>query len=284
MNSIVFSSVIFLSITAAMASICLLLIARKFSIEEDPRIEEVTAMLPGINCGACGYPGCHGFAEALVAAAKTGDIADMTCSAGGISTMEGIGKFLGVKISAAKPTVAVLRCGGSLKMTEKRFNYEGIRECAFADALFSGERGCGYGCLGFGDCIQACRFDALHMDPGTGLPVVTPDKCVSCGACVKACPRHLFELRPLDEKKRSVWVNCRNRDKGSAAIKICKAACIGCGKCVKACPDDVQAITLDNNLAYIDPDKCIPCGKCVSVCPTHAIKANFDPSAMATTH
>ncbi len=276
MDSIILLSVVFLCVTAVIASISLLLVSKKFTVKEDPRIEQVTEMLPGINCGVCGFPGCRSFAEALVEGARKGDIADLMCPVGGLSTMQEVGDFLGFKISAAEPKVAVLRCGGSRQVTDRLFNFEGPRKCAIAHSLFSGENGCAYGCLGLGDCVDACHFDALYMNPETGLPVVNADNCISCGACIKACPRQLFELRPLGEAAKRVWVNCMNQDKGSVAVKICKVACIGCGKCVEECPEDVQAITLENNLAYIDPGKCITCGKCINVCPTNAIKANFD--------
>ena len=282
MNHLILFSVLFLSGTAAVAALLLLLAAKMFKVEEDPRIEEVTAMLPGVNCGACGFPGCRGLAKALVIAAGEGDIAGLMCPVGGSQTMGVIGKFLGLEISETEPTVAVVRCGGSVEMTEKRFNYDGPPKCAIAHSLFSGEKGCPYGCLSLGDCVKACTFDAIHLNPQSGLPVVDECRCVSCGACVKACPRNLIELRPRGRKNRRAWVNCMNRDKGSVAIKICAAACIGCGKCVKACPDKIQAITLENHLAYIDPKKCTTCGKCVAACPTHAIAANFKIPAPKT--
>jgi Na+-translocating ferredoxin:NAD+ oxidoreductase RNF subunit RnfB len=276
MDSIIVLSVVFLSVTAVIASISLLIVARKFATKEDPRIEQVAEMLPGVNCGACGFAGCHDLAKALVDAAKEGDIAGLRCPAGGLETMQGIYTFLGFKVSGTHPTVAVLRCGGSSQVTEKKLTFEGPRKCAIAHSLFGGEKGCAFGCLGLGDCVEACHFDALHMDRETELPVVDTDNCVSCGSCVKACPRHLFELRPLGAENRRVWVNCMNQDKGSVAMKICKTACIGCGKCVKECPEEIQAIVLQNNLAYIDPAKCTNCGKCIPVCPTNAIKANFN--------
>ena len=138
----------------------------------------------------------------------------------------------------------------------------------------AGETGCGYGCLGCGDCVAACNFDAIHMNPETGLPEVDEDKCTACGACAKACPRHIIELRKKGPKGRRVYVQCVNKDKGAVAKKACEVACIGCGKCEKECKFD--AITITDNLSYIDFNKCRLCTKCVDVCPTGAIiKVNF---------
>jgi heterodisulfide reductase subunit A-like polyferredoxin len=137
-----------------------------------------------------------------------------------------------------------------------------------------GDTGCGYGCLGCGDCVAACKFDAICIDEKTGLPVVDEDKCTSCGACVKACPRNIIELRKKGPKNRRLWVGCVNKDKGAVAKKACGAACIGCSKCTKECK--FEAITVTNNVAYIDWKKCKNCRKCESVCPTGAIKSvNF---------
>jgi ferredoxin len=142
------------------------------------------------------------------------------------------------------------------------------------NACGAGETACGYGCLGCGDCVNACQFDALHMNEETGLPEVDENKCVTCGACVKACPRHIIELRKKGPKNRRVFVSCVNRDKGAIAMKACKSACIGCGKCAKEC--QFEAITIEENLSYIDFTKCRLCKKCVAICPTKAIQAvNF---------
>jgi ferredoxin len=143
-----------------------------------------------------------------------------------------------------------------------------------------GATGCFFGCLGCGDCVKACKFDAIKMDPETGLPVVDQDKCTACGACVKACPRMIIELRNKNKLDRRVYVSCVNKDKGPVAKKACEVGCIGCGKCVKACP--FEAITLENNLAYIDFEKCRLCRKCVDECPQHSIVAvNFPPKREA---
>ncbi|MBU2466743.1 MAG: 4Fe-4S binding protein, partial [Bacteroidetes bacterium] len=151
----------------------------------------------------------------------------------------------------------------------------GPSTCAFAHNLYAGEGGCPHGCLGLGDCVASCDFDAIHMNPETGLPEVN-DKCVACGACVKACPRGIIELRPKGKKDRRIFVSCINEEKGGVAKKNCAVACIGCSKCFKVCP--FEAITMNNNLAYIDPIKCKLCRKCVEVCPTDAIhELNFPP-------
>lgn len=279
MDGIILYSVISLGSVAAISAMVLFFIAKKFKVEEDPRIDVVAELLPGANCGGCGYPGCRGLAEAFVKGADAGSIAGLSCPPGGSATSAKIGKALGMEVAVTEPTTAVLRCGGTYEKAPKKSDFDGPSKCSIAHTVFSGERGCPFGCLGLGDCVVVCSFGAMYLDEKTGLPVIIEEKCVSCGACVKACPRKLIEIRPAGRKNRRVWVNCRNTEKGAVAMKVCKAACIGCGKCVKECPEKVQAITLDNFLAFIDSKKCIACGKCISVCPTKAICATFEPPA-----
>lgn len=277
MNLVIIYSVITLGTVAAGAAMILFFVAKKFRVDEDPRIDEVLELLPGANCGGCGFPGCRGFAEALVNAADNGDISALMCPPGGSETMADVGKYLGLEVAATDPTTAVVRCSGSREKAPAKLKYDGPSKCAVAHSLFAGESGCPHGCLGLGDCVTVCDFDAIYIDENTGLPVVDVEKCVSCGACVTACPRSIIEIRPRGRKDRRVWISCINQEKGGVAMKNCKVACIGCGKCVKTCPEKIQAISMENNLAYIDPKKCIACGLCIPACPTGAILATFQP-------
>ena len=271
-------TIISLCAIGVVSAVILYLVAQKFKVEEDPRIDIVESLLPGANCGGCGYPGCRGLAEATV---KADSMEGILCPMGGAETMNKIAAALGREVKAQAPKIAVVRCNGSCANRPRTNQYDGARSCAIEHSLYIGETGCGYGCLGCGDCVTACPFDAIHMDPQTQLPVVDDAKCVACGACVKACPRSIIELRNKGPKDRRVFVSCINKDKGGVARKACKVACIGCGKCAKECP--FGAITVENNLAYIDYTKCRLCRKCVGVCPTGAIhEINFPPRKTET--
>ena len=215
-------------------------------------------------------------ADALVKAADKGSLEGLNCPVGGAETMGKVADLLGMAMANTEPMVAVVRCNGTCELRPRTTEYGGLRTCTAMNACGAGETACGFGCLGCGDCVNACKFDAIHMNEETGLPEVDEDKCTSCGACVSACPRHIIELRKKGPKNRRVYVRCVNKDKGAVALKACKAACIGCGKCAKECQFD--AITIVNNLSYIDFNKCRLCRKCEAVCPTNAIVAvNFPP-------
>jgi len=270
-------SVITLGLLAAVFASILYGAAKKFAVKEDPRIDEVQELLPLANCGGCGYPGCRGFAEALVNASEEGDLGELFCPPGGQDTMVKVGAYFGLEAAVQEPKVAVLRCGGSCEKAPAKVQYDGPSSCSVAHSLFAGESGCPAGCLGQGDCAVVCDFGAIKMNPETALPEVDPEKCTACNACVTKCPRNLFELRPLGRKGKRVWINCQNTEKGALSRKSCSVSCIGCGKCVKTCPEKISAITMENNLAYIDPEKCISCGLCIPVCPTGAIAATFEP-------
>ena len=259
-------AIISLGVIGIIGALLLYWASKKFEVHEDPRIGQVQSVLPGANCGGCGYPGCAGFAGACV---KADSLEGMLCPVGGAPVMAKIATILGKEAAAAEPKVAVVRCNGTCQARPKTNKYDGVKSCAIASALYGGETGCTFGCLGYGDCVKACNFDAIHINPETGLPEVDEDKCTACGACAKACPKNVIELRKKGPKSRRIFVSCVNKDKGAVARKACANACIGCGKCAKECP--FEAITVENNVAYIDYTKCRMCRKCVAVCPTGAI-------------
>lgn len=266
-------TVLTLCALGVLSAFVLYFVARRFRVDEDPRIDEVEKLLPGANCGGCGFAGCRAMADALV---RQDDISTLYCPVGGAACMKSVAAFLGKSAPEKEVQVATVRCGGDCSKRPRTNEYDGARSCAVAASLYVGETGCAFGCLGYGDCVTVCAFDAIRLNPQTGLPEVDPDKCTACGACVKACPKRIIELRKKWPKNRAVYVSCVSRDKGAVVMKACKAGCIGCGKCVKICP--FGAITLENNLAYIDPQKCKLCRKCVNECPTGAIVLeNMEP-------
>ena len=271
MSSTIIYTIITLSALGLTAAVILFWVAKKFRVDEDPRIDQVEEALPATNCGGCGFPGCRGFAEAAVNAE---DLNSMHCPVGGNDVMSEVAKILGKTVEEKDPYIAVVRCSGSFEHREKTNVYDGAPNCQVAANLYAGDTGCAYGCLGLGECANACDFDALHMDPVTGLPVVDEEKCTACNACVTACPKDIIELWPKGRKNRRIFVACINEDKGGVGKKNCSVACIGCSKCAKECRYD--AIDIENNLAVIDPDKCKLCKKCVDVCPSESILAvNF---------
>ncbi|MFA5849322.1 MAG: Fe-S cluster domain-containing protein [Bacteroidales bacterium] len=270
MNTIIFT-IVSLSVLGLVLSLILYLVSQKFKVVEDPRIDGVQELLPAANCGGCGYAGCRAFAEACVNAEN---LDKLYCPVGGNAVMQNVAGYLGVKVAEKTPQIAVVRCNGTCDNRPKTSNYDGYSSCAVMANLFAGDTDCRYGCLGQGDCELSCKFDAIKMDPKTGLPEVDEEKCTACGACVKVCPKMIIELRNKGLKNRRIFVSCINKDKGGVAKKACVVACIGCTKCQKVCPYD--AITMSNNLAYIDYNKCKLCRKCVIECPTRAIwEVNF---------
>lgn len=272
----ILNAVLVLGAIALVSAVVLYLVSKKFAIHEDPRQENVVAALPGANCGGCGFPGCSGMASALIKGANNGSIEGLLCPVGGQEVMQKIADILSLTVTSTDPMVAVVRCNGTCELRSKITEYSGLRTCKAMNTCSAGETGCGFGCLGCGDCVEACQFDAIHLNKKTGLPEIDDDKCTSCGACVKECPRNIIELRKKGIKNHRIYVRCVNKDKGAIAIKACKAACIGCGKCLNECKFD--AIKIEYNLSYIDFNKCRMCRKCEAICPTHSIVAvNFPP-------
>ena len=273
MEPSIVNSVILLGSLGTVSALVLFVVSRKFRVYEDPMISRVEELLPATNCGGCGSPGCHAFAERLV---TSEDISDLFCPVGGNAVMKLVSEALGKEVAEKDPTVAVVRCQGSCEVRPKTSEYQGPKSCAISALIYSGETDCQYGCLGDGDCVAVCQFDAMYMDEATGLPVVITDKCTSCGMCVDACPRGIIEMRPKNKRDLKIYVGCLSEEKAGIARKACSVACIGCAKCQDVCPKD--AITMKNNLAYIDPAYCTLCRKCVPVCPTESIiETNFPP-------
>ena len=269
----ILTTVIVLAAIGAIGALVLFLAAKKFEVKEDPRIGLVAEVLPQANCGGCGFPGCSGFANACV---KAESLEGLLCPVGGAAVMGQIADILGMAAAAQDPKIAVVRCNGNCDARPRTNLYDGASSCAVAASLYSGDTGCSFGCLGLGDCVDACGFDAIRINPTTLLPEVVEDACTACGACVKACPKSIIELRKKGPKSRRIFVSCVNKDKGGVAKKACSNACIGCSLCLKQC--QFEAITIENNLSYIDHTKCRMCRKCVEVCPTNAIhELNFPP-------
>ena len=249
---------------------CLLAFAsKKFAVQVDPRAAAIRAALPGANCGGCGFPGCDGYAAACAA----GTCELNKCAAGGAPVAEKIAAIMGVAASAAEPMAAFVRCGGSCEKTQKDCVYLGVSDCQSASVVPGrGPEACSFGCMGFGTCVKACAFDAIHVE--NGVARVDREKCVGCGKCADACPRGLITLTP---KKSRVAVACSNPMPGAIVRTVCTAGCIGCQLCVKTCPK--QAISMKGAVAVLDPSKCVGCGLCAQKCPVKAIVNERKPAA-----
>ncbi len=242
--------------------IIIMIAARVFFVPVDEKMKKLVNILPGINCGACGYSGCEEYANAL----RNGETDDAgKCPVGGAATASELAEFLGLEIPDFTPQAAHVFCHGTLQHTSKRFDYSGTVSCAAAHGLFSGPNSCTYGCLGFGDCAQACPYDAIYM--ADGIAHVDSLKCTACGLCVKTCPKLLIEIIP--KHLNTYTVKCKNKWPGAQTRKNCSIGCIGCRMCYKTCRFD--AISMDGPLAVIDQEKCTRCGECLDVCPTGTI-------------
>ncbi|HAX62001.1 MAG TPA: electron transporter RnfB [Elusimicrobia bacterium] len=240
----------------------LALASKKFAVKTDPRVDIIAGILPGANCGACGFAGCYNYAKAIV----EGVAKPVACPVGGEEVSKKIAEVLGIKISSAPKTVARIHCNGDTSEKRQKGNYDGVKTCASAVLVAGGTTLCNYGCLGFGDCVRACPFDAIKLRENLP-PEINEEKCTACGLCVKACPRNLIKLVP---KEKRFIIACSSHDKGKVVRQVCDVGCIACGLCVKKCPN--KAITIENNLAKIDYTKCQNIGECFRVCPTKCIQ------------
>ena len=254
-------SVVLLAVLGILIGILLGVAGKFFAVDVDERITNVRGELPGNNCGGCGYPGCDGLAEAIVA----GEADINACPVGGAAVAEKIGKIMGVSADDSVKKVAFVKCAGTCEVAANKYNYVGEMDCRRAAMVpGGGDKACSYGCLGLGSCVEECPFDAIHIEDG--IAKVDREKCVACGKCVAVCPNHVISLIPYDSPYA---VQCNSNDKGKDVMSVCKAGCIGCMICVKQCEFD--AVKVENNLAVIDGEKCTGCGKCAEKSPKKII-------------
>ena len=268
MDNLILLNMLLLGSIAFVAALILYLVSKKFAVRTDEMVIRIAEVLPQANCGACGKAGCADFATAC-ARVDESSFANLYCPVGGAAVMQKIASLRGFSATDRAPTVAVLRCQGSCQNAPDKIVYDGISSCRIANRISSGQNGCPDGCLHLGDCVKVCKFGALSFDKLSNMPVIDTKKCTSCGACVKICPRGLFELRPQSPAGGMVYVACRNKQKGAVARKNCTKACIACMKCSKIC----EQIKVENNLSYIPPDVDAKTfgEELASNCPTSAI-------------
>lgn len=252
-------AVITLGILGMVFGLGLAIASDAFAVKVDPRIENINEVLPGANCGACGQPGCSGFAQAVV----EGKAPVSGCTVGQAAVTQLVANIMGVEFESKERVYSVVMCNA--RGVKNKFVYDGVKDCRAANLVGGGFFGCDYGCLGLGTCVKACKFEAMYMGEDN-LPKVIEERCTGCGMCASACPRKIISILP---ESKMVHVRCRSLDKGAVARKICQTSCISCKKCEKICPYD--AVHVENNLAVIDYGKCTSCGKCVEGCPNQTI-------------
>lgn len=233
---------------------------KKFAVEVDEKEVAVRELLPGSNCGGCGYAGC----DALAAAIAKGEAPANACPVGGAAVAGKVADVLGVEVETIKK-VAYVKCAGNCEKAGIKYEYSGTMSCKDAAFVSGGPKGCSYGCMGYGSCVKVCEYGAITIEDG--IAVVDRDKCVACGKCVKECPKGLIEIIPYDSKYH---VSCSSKEKGVAVGKVCSTGCIGCSLCAKACPK--EAIQINDFLAKIDYDLCVNCGLCAKKCPKKIIQ------------
>ncbi len=256
-------AVVIVSVIGIIIGIGLSVASSFFAVPKDETEEKIRECLPGANCGACGFSGCDGYAAAI-AKGETDNIS--LCAPGGNDTAQNIAEITGKAAEDVLPVAAVVRCNGNCNNAPLKLEYEGIKTCKAASMMFGGQKTCIHGCLGYGDCLSSCDNGAISICDGVAR--IDVSKCGACAKCVKACPKGLIDILPVNKKQAIVM--CRNSEKGAVAQKACTVSCIGCGKCAKVCPEN--AITVENFLARVDASKCSGCGVCVGSCPKKCIE------------
>lgn len=244
-----------------------------FEMPSDPKRDEVRSVLPGANCGGCGFAGCDALADAIAA----GEAPVNACPVGGAAVAAQVAQIMGLDAAPEQVrNIATVVCQGSLDRCKAKFTYHGIQDCVAASLVNDGNRSCKYACLGLGTCVRACKFDAIHIDKHSGIAQVDPEKCQGCGACVKACPKHVLNLQP---ETLPVRLLCSAAEKGYLVSDNCKIGCVGCEVCMDACK--FGALTIVDHLPVIDREKCTGCMMCAEVCPNGSLWGDFDNRKIA---
>ena len=259
MESILYPALVFLAI-GGVAGILLAVASKVFAVKKDEKAEKILEVLPGANCGGCGYSGCSTLADAIA----NGEAKVSACTAGGAEVAGKVASIMGVEAGEIKHMRAQVMCSGTNEFAKKKYVYEGVDDCVAASKIGGGSKLCPNGCIGLGTCAKACPFEAITVKEG--VAAVDYTKCRGCGVCVSACPKHIIKLIPFNSRH---WVGCMSEDNGKDTRAVCDVGCISCRLCEKNCP--TGAITVDNFRAHIEYDKCIACDKCIDKCPRHII-------------
>lgn len=247
--------------------------SRVFAVPGNPKRDAIREVLPGANCGGCGFPGCDGCADAIAA----GKAPVNACPVGGSAVGAKVAEIMGVETSSDEVKMAArVICQGDLEHCRTKFRYEGIQDCVAASLVNGGNRSCQYACLGLGTCVRACPFGAIRIDEYKKIAVIDQEKCQSCGKCMEVCPKHVIQLQPVN---RPVQVLCRAAESGILVSDNCRVGCIGCERCFQACK--FEAITMENHLPKIDATRCRGCMMCAEACPTGALWADWDQRKIA---
>lgn len=254
--------VLIVSAIGVISGVILAVASKVMAVKVDERFPLLRGAMPGANCGGCGFAGCDDYANKLIEDPNT---PTNLCPVGGAAVAQQLSEILGVSFEETAPKYALVHCNGTCENTSYTMDYEGPKTCSACRSFFSGRGSCPSACLGFGDCVKVCNYNAIGVVDG--IAVVDPEACIACGMCAKACPQQIIDIVPAASQ---VYVSCSNHQKGAQTRKACKVGCIACKKCEKVCPN--AAITVADNLASIDPEKCTNCGACIGECPTGAIR------------
>ena len=264
-------AVVWFAILGGAFGLLLAIAAKVFYVKTDPRVDEITGLLPGANCGGCGYAGCAALADAIA----KGEAKCTACVAGSEEVANSIAKIMGVEAEQLVRMRAQVMCSGAPWLVDKKYIYAGAKDCYAASKMSGGDKRCPNGGIGLGTCVASCVFDAIHIE--NGVAVVDYDKCQACGRCVEACPKHIIKLIPFHSTH---WVGCMSVDKGAITRSYCKVGCISCKKCEKTCQHG--AIKVTDFVASIDYEKCVHCGECVEACPRKIIWSDKSQSIAVT--